>query len=247
MSRRRPTGKFVGTSEECFADLFKERTRQERYALHRLLSDFCDVQQEAVSQWERGLRQIRGISLVRLRCFLHLAGYEVTEVDGYQEPVRSLLLIVGMGITSDDDQPPLDLNDLEVRLGYERSNNLKSLYGIILRNEGYSKEVGIEMRNIVAELQERLDDKMRDMRKEIARVLKELKVEPATATLNKWPAPSEPASAILVTSFTRSIALTLALAKGLEGNPASIKAAIQATRGGIDMHELKELLEEFLR
>ena len=246
MSRRRPTIRFVGTTEECFANLFEDRTRQERYALHRLLSDFCDVQQEAVSRWERGTQQIRGASLIRLRCFLHLAGYEVAEVDGYQEPVRSLLLIVGLGITQNDNQT-FDANDLEVRLGYERSNNLKSLYGIVLRNVGYSDEVGAEMRAVCAELQERLADRMRDMRKEIARVLKELKVEPATATLNKSPAPSEPASAILVTSFARSVGLTLSLAKGLEGNPASIRAAIQATRGGMDLHELKDLLEEFLR
>lgn len=244
--RRNPTTKFVGTTEECFKHLFQDRTRHERYALHKLLSDFCGVRGEAVSRWERGRQQVRGTSLVRLRCFLHLAGYEVKEVDGFQEPVRSLLLIVGLGIAPDGEK--FDAHALEKSLGYDEDSNLKSLYRIILRNEGYSDETAKSIREICDSLRDKLDESMREMRSEIKRVLAGLTVEePRLVARSASPAPSEPVDPLAVTSFARSVALTLSLGKAIAGNPAAAVAVRRATRGGMDLEELADMLGELLR
>jgi len=240
MARRSPTSKFVGTTDECFADLFKNRTRRERYSLHKLLGDFCNVKAEAVSRWERGLQLIRGKSLVHLRCFLHLAGYEVAEVDGYQEPVRSLLLLTGLGVIS-------DWHKLERDLGYDGSKEHTSLFRNILRNEGHSKDVGDRMVKICKNHEKELEKKVRDMGTEIRQSLKDLMVAPNRLVLSTAaPVQSEPPDPHVVASFAHGVRLVLSLSQPLKGNPEAAKAARRATRDGMDLQELKAVIEELL-
>jgi hypothetical protein len=238
MTRRSPTDKFVGTTDKCFAHLFKGRRRQERLALYRLIGDFCTVNTQAVSEWQRGIRAIRGASLARLRCFLHLAGYEVAEVDGYHEPVRSLLLIVGLQI-------PDDPYKLEHDLGYEASH-LKSLYGVILRNEGYSEDVRRNIERLRAQHKQELSQKMDSWRVKIKEALKDLAAVPKKTTSSVPSASSGPVDPHMVASFAHSIRLTLSLGQTLVTNPVAAQAVREATRNGLDLRELQDLLKNLL-
>jgi hypothetical protein len=242
MVRRSPTTKFVGTTEECFAALFANRSDTERLALRKLIADFCDVQTTAVSRWERGRESVRGMSLLRLRCFLHLAGYEVREVDGYSELRRTLLLAIGLGVIEDPYA-------VQARLGYgtpRDQHDLKSLYRIILHNKNYSEGVGDELIKLCDELRDKLSAALAEKGREVRRALEMLTVEPQRLVASSPSSPVESLNPLTVTAFVRSVGLTLALGTPLTGNPAAIQAVLQATRGGMDLRELKLMLEGLL-
>jgi hypothetical protein len=230
--------KFVGTTTECMQELYKDRKRTQRLALDKLMGAFCGIEAEAVHKWQPNFESMRGISLLRARCFLHLAGYEVRELDGLSETARSLALMVGLNVIE-------DLYDLQRRIGFEAAT-LGGLYRVILRNESYSNEVAANVATLVNEHAATLTATMKAKRKEVREGLESINRGEHIIVVQQTSTQVAPVDPATVTAFWRAAGMTVALGMPLADNPEAISMLRAISAGGPELYELRELLDKLL-
>lgn len=230
--------KFVGTTAECLTDLYKDRRRAQRLALDRLVGAFCDVEPEAVHRWQPDFDNMRGTSLLRARCFLHLAGYEVREFDGLPEAARSLALLVGLQL--------IDPYDAQRRIGFEHNTSLTSLYRVVLRNEGYSAEVTAGITALVKEGAPALTKALAAKREEVRQGLKSVDRGEHIVVVQQPAAQVAPVDPATVMAFWKAVGMTVALGLPLADNPEAIAMLRAVSAGSPELHELRDLLNKLL-
>ncbi len=232
---------LVDTTTKCLQHLYENRSRSQRLALDRLLGGFCEVERETVHRWQPSFDSLRGPNLLRTRCFLYLAGYEVTELQGMREPVRLLALIVGLKVIED----PLEVQE---GIGFERRSHPHSLYRIIIRNESVSAEVAKSVTTLVSEHHDELRAAIQEKRAAVRKGLKNVAANRPAASI-RWEA-SEAATSFdpnYVTAFWRAVGLTVSLGAPLAGSPEAVAMLKGVSAGGPELYELRELLDRILR
>lgn len=233
---------LVGGTVQCLQHLYQDRPRSQRLALDRLLGSFCGVAQETVHQWQPSFESLRGPSLLRARCFLRLAGYEVAELQGMREPARSLALIVGLKVIDD----PYEVQRL---IGFEVDNRsgLNSLYRIVIRNEGFSSEVAERMAALVKEHHAELGQAIKDRGHKVRAGLKRLAADKPAAPI-QWGSADEATTfdPNNVTAFWRAVGLTVALGSPMASNPEAIAMLKGLSAGSPELYELRDLLNKLL-
>jgi len=220
-------GRLIGTAEECFLDF---ATNHPELAALQLLAEFCRVNVAQVQKWQRGQYFPRGEQALRIRCFLHLAGYEVIEMQRLPESVRSLGLLIGVGL--------VDPRRISEELGYT-SSNLTSLWRILVAanmqpTRGVSRGISEEVERHRADL----DETQTVWRRRIVEALQD--------DLGQDPQPTAAAfDAAILVAFDRSLGTAVALARHVLAHNAAHEA-LGATRNGQNIRELMEVLAQML-
>ena len=111
---------FSGTTAECLIDL---GTRYPGMESRRLLATFCQVVVHPTTrEWTSGERVPKGEALLRVRAFLTLAGYLVSEVEELPGVAREFMMLMATDVVK--------IEDAQRELGYK---NVDGLYDITLR------------------------------------------------------------------------------------------------------------------
>jgi hypothetical protein len=153
---------FRGHLEECFQHLKKsldsKAPKGSRGALtvKKPIADFCGVGVSSVARWFRrtGLLPI-GETLIKLMCYLDMAGYRVIELERMPKGRRGFVELLGYGLLSGDKAIEL--------LGYsENSTLLKVLQG----HHGTSKDKEQKMWDFWKEKKEELEKTKEELQKQ---------------------------------------------------------------------------------
>lgn len=124
-------------TEECFRDFTEKHASQ--IPVLELLADFClpEVKNrlQSVLGWHKGTIAFPGgEALLRLRCFLTLAGYQVAEMTSRVKPARDLGMMIGFGVVK-----PQEAADA---LKYQSLKPLDGIWRITVLKSGYSATTG---------------------------------------------------------------------------------------------------------
>lgn len=129
----------------------------------KAIADFADVKPAAVLSWY-GLAEPsfpKGSSLLRLRCFLELMGYEVEELLDLAAPAQGLARIIGFGVLSVDEAC--------VRLKYKDTGGVYRQ--TLERVDGLSKDRSDKLEELVAELEASCQGVIAERRREFSPLL----------------------------------------------------------------------------
>ncbi len=222
--------KFMGTAQQCFDDLV---TKHPQLQMVELLAEFCRTNIEVVQRWQRAQYWPGGELQLRLRCFLELAGYEVDELNRLQRHPRMLVRLIGL--------TRLEPRDIAKGVGY-RSSGLQSIWRIALQGDSQpSPEVGARI--------EQLAQKHSTTQATAAQHWQQ-RISALTASRQPTAEPPEPprlpVDPQLLATFARAVAMTASLGRMLLDHNEAI-AVREATRGGQDLVELKEILERLVQ
>jgi hypothetical protein len=232
MSRPFTIDKFVGDTATCFADLIN---KYPGLTVHELIVEFCKVPLETVHRWQRREYFPGGEQLLRLRCFLQLAGYDVTEFKALNGDAQRLAFDICFG--------PFELDEVEKKLGYN-PNGHQAVWGIVLRGAGYSDVVETNMRNLLGRRRKATArEREEDWRARITTALESLGAPKVVAQEPLERSSIDPG---LPVSFARLVGATTALGGVLVGDPQVQRAVLDATRTGLDLEELVGILQKFL-
>lgn len=219
--------RFTGDTAACFSD-FNENHPHLRAS--ELLADFCQTNVAVVQRWRNGEYFPTGKPLLHLRCFLVLAGYEVTEVRKLRGEVQQVAMLVGIGIIT----PEKAANSL----GYNSRTPLNSLWRIILAGGGFNKDVRDKLALLHKKHKGKLESQTVKWQDRIVKVIGERvrQVQPPLAS------PQIDFSTI-ATAFGRTVTTAIALGTALldAGQEQAIR---EATRGGQDLAELANILQQ---
>ncbi len=232
-----PPQKFVGSTEECFRDLI---TNHPEVAVIELIGELCCEGKPAtrtnrVMRWKDGRYPPTGLELLKLRCFLHLADYEVTELMRLNAEIRKFAFTVSLC--------PLDPKKTNTELGYEDAEGQPgALWRILLRGQGYNDDAKKKAKNLVTRHQKTVDQKIEKWQKRIVDVIGDTKTSQQ--------APAEDTISLdqidqIATIFGHNIRGAITAGRMLIDADAE-GSLLSATRGGLDLMELKDLLEHFL-
>jgi hypothetical protein len=111
-----------------------------------LLPEFTRVVDATVLKWLSGENLPTGETMIRLRTFLEVAGYELEEALQLNELVRDLSSCIGFGV--------VDVDETRQRLGY-RNNN--AVFDLVLRAGGLSTDRIQGLRKIIDMVRKDLD------------------------------------------------------------------------------------------
>lgn len=119
------TPRFTGTTADCFAHLMHSNPT---LGVVKKLANFCGASDIGViERWATGTQRFAGGNdLVRLRCFLAAAGYEVTDLQRLSSNHQRLAFAIGFRIVSPED--------VRSHLGYDKMESVWRI--VILRAEG---------------------------------------------------------------------------------------------------------------
>lgn len=228
------TGRFVGNTTACFTDFINTYPG---LMAHQLLAEFCgdDVTVKIVHNWQRGDYFALGMHLLKLRCFLALAGYDVEELARLNGDYRLLGYAICFGI--------FDAAETEDRLGYKGSG-LKSLWRLVLH--GGDPIAGVKQKAtdlLVPAVKSQIRERQNRWRSRIgqwleAQALTQPATTPVPATLSVDPA--------LAVAFARLVAATTALGSSMLTGVGLKQAVLDATRAGLDLTELIDVLQQLL-
>jgi len=220
MTRQR----FVGDTKTCFFNLLERRSD---FAMISLIAEFCDVNTDIIQRWQARKYFPGGEQLIRLRCFLHFAGYEVTELQQLRGEARTLALMIGTGI----------LKPEKINLGYGSKNSTHSLWRVLVQGGGYTSKVAGSMSGLYTPTRKKkLENCSQEWQARIAALID----EPVVTEAADLSADTE----VLAASFGRLIGSVVSLGHLLLEHEGT-EAALRATRAGADLRELRELLERF--
>lgn len=105
------------TSEEAL-----KRLALEQPGCIALLAEFCGVQEHAVVRWFRGEHLPKGLTQIKLRVYLTLSGYRLTEFESLNSIVRNFTKLLAFGV--------IDAEEARKELALEYMNGV---YNVVLR------------------------------------------------------------------------------------------------------------------
>lgn len=123
---------FKGTTVDCLKHLGSKlpKDRQDQIAS---IASFTDSSQRSVSGWLKEAPPPSGASLIRLRFYLALIGYEVSELASLSDSIRRVAKLFAFGV--------LSLSDISAHVGYvSGKNSEESLLTIFRGKRGVSKK-----------------------------------------------------------------------------------------------------------
>lgn len=110
----------MGTTQECVANL------AETYSVDQIkapVAELCKVEPETAREWLLGRRLPVGEALLRLRIFLQLAGYRVSELDDLPKSVRTVAQMIALDV--------ITLDEATKQLDYTQP---QEVFRVVLRN-----------------------------------------------------------------------------------------------------------------
>ena len=162
------TGTFMGDTSECFTVLAQRHPKE---VIGPLLAEFCGVTDDTVRRWLNQGKMPVGEGLLKLRTFLHLAGYTVDELVAVPRTVRDLIQVVGLGVRTPEQ--------VREYLGYE---NIQDVYRVLIRGEGIMSTKRHKVDGILGETEDELKRRRAGWQARIEDSLGIATTTPATAT-----------------------------------------------------------------
>jgi hypothetical protein len=149
---------FSGTTAECLADF---GTRYSGMEGRKLLANFCKVVVHPTTrEWTSGERVPKGEPLLRVRCFLSLAGYTVSEFEELPDVAQQFMLLLATDVVK--------VEDAQRELGYK---DIKGLYDITLRGKSPLRDKVFRLEQLVRQRADTLRGVSDKWRSDIAAVL----------------------------------------------------------------------------
>jgi hypothetical protein len=219
--------RFVGDTKACFGDFI---TKHPQLSVIQLVAEFCDkADTPTVQKWQLGAHWPVGHRLLHLRCFLSLAGYEVTEMQRLEGNVKQLAMIVGLQLERVTPEAVAE------KLGYDSVKKVDGLWRITLKGGGFQPPVREQIDKLCRIYGKEAETKASEWRGRIAQVTGgELTVSPPP------PVTQENLIPIVAAAFGRTVATAIALGNALlKANEE--QAAREATSGGMTMNELVDI------
>lgn len=228
-----PTSKFIGTTEVCFDHFLEANPRLEAV---ELIAEFCLPNAKgavtSVQNWQRRAIQFpRGDALLRLRCFLTLAGYDVTEFLEREGIVREVAMAISVGSTT-----PQKVAD---KLGSASGDyNLHSLWQITLAKQGVSDKVREDLKLLVGSSRRKVRERTKKWRE---RILVTVGQPPTVEVVEQETDLQAMLMPVVATSFGRSVTALTPMVQALlkAEQPQAVR---DATRDGASIDELIEAL-----
>lgn len=226
--------KITANAAACFDDFFVEK--HPHLPILRLLAEFCGngtrpkVELKMVQAWQRDEYKPGGELQIYIRCFLTLAGYEVTEIKQLEGCVQKLAMISSLGLVS--------MEEIARRIWPTSDGALKNLLRVLMGGGGFTNAARTEAEAIVAQNKRAMESKARAWRERIREL-----VGPSPSQSQVSPPALDDHMPVIATAFGRSVATCIALGKVLSES-GRIQDVRSVTGGGQTIHELLELLEK---
>lgn len=134
---------IIGDTQACVTD-FANRFSTD--LTRPVLAEFCKVERSTAGRWLNGHPLPKGEPLVRLRIFLSLVGYQLTELGDLSEDVRNLARIIAFDV--------VNLDDVREGLDYD---NTSEVYRLVLRASGLMPQRVRRLEALVREHKDQLD------------------------------------------------------------------------------------------
>lgn len=228
-----PTQKFIAPTETCFRHFMSEHPQLDAT---ELLAEFCLPKAKgavtSVQAWQRGSVTFpRGEALLRLRCFLTLAGYEVEEFSQLEGIVRQLAMMISM-----DRITPFDA---AAKLGFDSVNRLHSLWQITHGKRSFTTDTREALVKLLRRRSSKVDTEMEAWQKRITAISGEAPVvsfeEQKSDLQNVMPA--------IAVGFGRLVTTLTPMADALLKADQQ-QAVRDATRDGASIDELIKMLTD---
>lgn len=229
-----PPSKFMANTEVCFDDFLSAHPGLKTV---ELLAEFCLPEAKgavaSIQAWQRRTVKFpRGEALLRLRCFLTLAGYEVEEFSQLERPVRQLGMLISMNHVSPQSAA--------LKLGYDSRNGSHSIWRITLGKGSFTTRTRNAMTRLLRSWESRIAadmDQWRERIVEITGAAPEMEVSEAVQDVQDALMP------IVATGFGRLVATLTPMAQAFLEIDQS-QAVRDATRDGASIDELITILTE---
>ena len=228
----------IASTEECFWHFVGDNPTD---SVMTLLARFCHVEKAAVLRWLQARRVPDGVTLLRIRCLLHFAGYGVTELDALRGDSRELALI--LGASHGDDRLFIEPKDAATSLGYTGQDPVKGVFDVVLRGRSFSKKIAENLAPLLDEFRPQLDTAAAAWKPVIAAAIGKDAAPPPPPP----PAPGiDPEVLAALAHTARSLD---ALLTGVLRHPAGERGdlLLSLTRGGTDLDALIEKLQRLRR
>ncbi len=225
--------RFVGDTMACLRDLLTScpglETRQ-------FVAGYCRVSSGTVRRWIKGDNVPKGMPLLYLRCFLHLADYDVKEFQQLRGNARTLALMLTLGVVTDETA--------NQRLGYlsNPGNTNQSLLRILVRNDGYSLNLDEVIQQLETERGEQFRRTMAAVQQGIAEHIAQAKAKP-TVEQPLQPVLMQVDPVMFASGFAHAIRMATVLGQELLAADR-VREVRDATRGGLDIQELTRVLQQ---
>lgn len=168
--------KFSGTTTECLLDFGQRDT--EGNEGRKLLARFAGVVEHPTArEWLSGQRQPLGETLLKVRCFLYLAGYQVSEFEAVPKVARKLALLIATDLVV--------LDDVQDELGYK---NRDGVFSTILRGKSPMRDKVFRMERLVNTHHEDLSQEVNSWRDQILQLHISDRPTPVEAAVTEEPA-----------------------------------------------------------
>lgn len=149
---------FSGTTAECLVDF---GTRYPGMEGRRLLAKFCQVVVHPTTrEWTSGERVPKGETLLRVRAFLALAGYTVSEVEDLPRMAQQFMMLMATDVVK--------IEDAQRELSYK---NVDGLYDITLRAKSPLRDKAFRLEELLRQNSTSLQEVLDTWRSDIAGVL----------------------------------------------------------------------------
>ncbi len=136
----------MGDTGECLAHF---RAKFPTDSTRPLLAEFCHVTTDTVGRWFNGRNLPVGEELIRLRIFLALANYRVSELDDLSKSLRELAQVIALDVMTPDE--------VRQALGYK---NIQDVYRVVLRGTGLMADKVRKLARILGETRDNLDKRL---------------------------------------------------------------------------------------
>lgn len=169
---------FSGNTAECLVDF---GTRYPGMEGRKLLANFCRVTVHPTTKdWLSGEQVPKGEPLLRVRCFLSLADYTVSEFEELPEVAQQFMMLMATDIVT--------IEAAQRELEYK---GLKGLYDITLRGKSPLQDKVFRLERLVHRNVDTLQGVLDEWRSNIAAVLSGVKM-PDEVRGRSNPAPEQP-------------------------------------------------------
>ena len=151
---------YRGHLEECLSHLFSKLSSQfprntpGAAAVMKPIADFCGVRIRSVSRWSLRDKLPDGKTLIKLMCFLDMAGYRIIELERVPIAKRNFTELIGFGLLNCEQAVEI--------LGFASTVRW---YEILIGDRGISREKEQKMWDAWKERKEELEHKKDQLRK----------------------------------------------------------------------------------
>lgn len=230
-----PTTRYMAPTEECFQHFLATHPQ---LAVVELVAEFCLPKARgavaSVQGWQRrAIKFPRGDALLRLRCLLTLAGYDVTEFLEREGLVRDVAMAISVG--------GFTPQEVAAELGSTSGDyNLHSLWQITLARQGLSDKVRENLTSLVDGSRRRVRERTKKWRN---RILEVIGSPPVVESKKQEADLQEVLMPEVAVGFGRIVAALTPMAQALLQSERP-QAVSDATRGGVSIDELIKALTE---